>query len=242
MFPLLAAAWALGLLGSLHCVAMCGGIVSMLSAGIAPDLRRRAPVHLGHVLAYNAGRVTSYGVLGAVAGTIAVGLRSSLATLEATQLAIRLFAGLVMLLFGLHLAGLTRGLVRLEQIGRHAWRRVAPAASRLLPVRSYWHAAALGGLWGLMPCGMVYAALAAATAAGRPIEACLGMMAFALGTVPAMALTGTVAGQVLASLGRRGVQRAAGLVVAGFAVASMALALPHAGPPRGHSTVCAASH
>jgi sulfite exporter TauE/SafE len=239
VLSLLAASWALGLLGSLHCVAMCGGIVSMLSAGIAADLRKRAPVHVAYVLAYNVGRVASYAALGAVAGSVALGLRSSV---EQAQLALRVLAGLVALAFGLELAGLGRGLIGLERMGGLVWKRVAPVAARLLPVRSGGHAVLLGVLWGLMPCGMVYAALAVATAAGGPGEASLVMAAFGMGTVPAMALSGTVAGHVMASAGRRGVRRAAGLLVAGLATMSIALAFAGPGSAHAHGSTCTTLH
>jgi len=100
----------------------------------------------------------------------------------------------------------------------------------------------LGALWGLMPCGMVYAALAVASAAGGPGEAAACMAAFGLGTIPAMALSGTVAGQVLGAAGRRGVRRAAGLMLAVLATTSIVLAFPATHGAHVHGSVCASGH
>ncbi len=218
----LLACFAIGLLGSAHCIVMCGGIVSVLSGGIAPNLRKSPRAHLGYVLAYNVGRVLSYAMFGALFGALAFGLRSALVE---TQLVLRAAAGLLMLGLGLHLLGVFPKFRLVERVGAPVFSRVAPFAQRLLPVRSYTHAVLLGSVWGWVPCGMVYTALALATASGRPRDGALAMLAFGLGTIPAMVASGTVAGHVLARAGSIWVRRSAGVLIAAFGVMSVVFVL-----------------
>lgn len=214
----LLAAFVTGLLGSAHCLAMCGGIVGVLSGGVAPDLRKRPSTQVGYVLAYNIGRLLSYAAFGAVFGALALGLTHAVFQV---QLVLRGLAGLLMLGLGLHLLGLFPRFTILERLGTPAFALIAPLAKKLLPVRSHAHAVLLGALWGWVPCGMVYTALALATASGDPFQGGLAMLVFGLGTLPAMMMSGVVSSHVLARFGSRGVRRSAGMVIAALGVMSM---------------------
>lgn len=215
------AALATGLFGSAHCVAMCGGIVGALSGGISPDLRRRPRAHVGLVAAYNVGRVASYAAGGALFGLLAFGLRDAVAH---AQLVLRALAGALMLGLGLYLVGLFPRFASLEKLGAPVYARVSPVARRLLPVRTAWHALGLGVLWGWVPCGMVYTSLALATAAASPLRGALVMVAFGLGTLPSMLLSGTLAGHLASGLRSAWVRRVAGVLVATFGVMSIVFA------------------
>jgi len=94
------AAFIVGLLGSSHCVGMCGGIVGALNMGIAGDLGSRPASRFAYQLAYNLGRISSYLLVGLVAGTLGAGLSQ----LGVTPVAGKLFAAGFMIALGLYLA------------------------------------------------------------------------------------------------------------------------------------------
>lgn len=182
----------LGLLGGVHCVGMCGGIVGALTLGL-PEQTRGGWRMLPYLLAYNFGRLSSYVLAGVVAG----GLGWLLAGFLPVQWAQRVLlgaAGLFMVLLGLYLSGWWPVLSRLEKVGAVLWRRLEPFGRGLMPVRSPRHALLLGMLWGWVPCGMVYGALVGAVAAGNPLSGGAWMLAFGLGTLPNLLLMGAAAG------------------------------------------------
>ncbi len=184
----------LGLLGSPHCVAMCGGI-----AGAMALATRGCGAPAARALTFNLGRVVSYAAAGALAG--ALGLALSAALGAAGALLLRVAAALLLIALGLYLAGWWSGLAALERQGARLWRRIAPLARRLQPGRSFAGALALGMLWGWLPCGLVYSALAFAVTAGDARHGALLMAGFGLGTLPAMIATGVLA-QRVSGLGR----------------------------------------
>lgn len=202
----------MGLFGGAHCVVMCGGVSSSLCAG--------RPRSTGLSLAYNAGRVTSYGLLG-----LAVGALGSLqlgATMEALRFTLRALAAICMLTVGLHLVGLPSFVKLLESAGAPLWRRALPLTRRLLPLRSPWHALAAGGLWAFMPCGLLYGALAVAASAGSASLGAATMLAFGAGTLPTMIAVGLLASRVARTFTRAWVRRAAGALVLAFGLWSTA--------------------
>lgn len=180
----LAAALAIGFLGSSHCIGMCGGIAGAL--GMAVPGRRSA---WGQLIGYSAGRLGSYAAMGALAGALGAAILPALGPL-------RLVAGLMLVAMALYIAGIWRGLVWLERGGAYLWRYLQPLSAKLLPVRNAGSAVALGSLWGWLPCGLVYSALTFALAQGGSLRAALAMLAFGLGTVPAMLVTGAAAAKV----------------------------------------------
>ncbi|MBS1235372.1 MAG: rane protein [Proteobacteria bacterium] len=128
----LLSAFIVGLLGSTHCLGMCGGIVSALTFGLRADLRR-SPWTLGpYLLAYNTGRISSYVVAGVIAGTMGAGAFGVLPSSTA-RWAVKLVTGGFMIALGLYLAGWWPGLQILEKWGGVLWRRIEPLGRRLLP-------------------------------------------------------------------------------------------------------------
>ena len=210
-----AAAFLVGLLGGVHCVGMCGGIVGALSFGLAASRRSDPRAMLPLLAAYNLGRIASYGLAGLLAGGLGMLLASSLPVWYA-QRALLLLAGLFMLGLGLYLGGWWFGLGRIERLGGALWRRIEPLARRWLPVRSASQALVLGTLWGWVPCGLVYSVLVWALSSGNPLRGAGLMLAFGLGTVPNLLFMGFAAGSLAAWLRRRGVRQLAGGLVAGF--------------------------
>jgi sulfite exporter TauE/SafE len=175
-----------GLLGSTHCIGMCGGIVGALNMGIGKEPGQRPKSLAAYHLAYNCGRIGSYLLVGLLAG----GLGSSLVKLGVSPMAGKLLAAGFMIALGLYLANWWRGLTVLERFGYRLWRHIRPISEKLLPVRSLPQALLLGMLWGWLPCGLVYAAVAWTLTAGSPQEGALLMLGFGLGTLPSMLLAG----------------------------------------------------
>jgi hypothetical protein len=203
---------ALGLATGLHCVGMCGGIVAAFSA------RRTIPIvdeHRPRPLVFNAGRVATYAALGAAAGALGGAVPLMQDALPA-QTVLFVLANAALILAGLYLAGAGRLLGRLEGLAAPLWRRVQPAASRLMRVRSPLAAFGAGMLWGLLPCAMLYGALAAATLAGGAAGGALAMLAFGLGTLPWLLGAGVLARRL------RRWRVAAGLFVLGMGVFGLA--------------------
>lgn len=202
-----ASALVIGLLGSAHCLGMCGGISSAVAMGI--DRQNSQPLVL--LSGFNIGRIASYSVAGALIGSISWLLRS-----PELIILLRALAGLILILMGLYVAQIWKGLSWIEKQGNCLWRYIQPLSKKLLPVRSPLQALALGALWGWLPCGLVYSTLIwSATAADWKMSA-LMMACFGLGTVPAMFATGLLAQQVQTLLKQRRTQTIAGLLIIGF--------------------------
>ena len=207
-FSLLTALLA-GLLGGVHCVGMCGGIVAAFSFradGSAPPFR----LHL----AYNLGRVTSYVLFGALAGALGASLK--LADFMPVQTLLYVLAQGVMILLGLYLAGVNQWVLVFERAGGVLWKRVKPLFQKLLPVKTIPQAVLAGMAWGWLPCGLVYSILVSALAAGSATSGAALMLAFGLGTLPNLLGMGLFARQIQPFMQQRWVRRAAGLTVAGF--------------------------
>lgn len=207
-FSLLTALLA-GLLGGVHCVGMCGGIVAAFSFradGTPPPFR----LHL----AYNLGRVSSYAIFGAAAGALGASLK--LAAFLPVQTLLYVLAQGVMILLGLYLAGFNRWVLVFERAGGALWNRVRPLFQRLLPVRSLPQALLAGMAWGWLPCGLVYSVLVSALAAGSAPSGAALMLAFGLGTLPNLLGMGLFARQLQPFMQQLWVRRAAGLAVASF--------------------------
>jgi sulfite exporter TauE/SafE len=219
------AAFAIGLLGGVHCIGMCGGIVNALSFAVHDD--RRDARHIGPILlSYNLGRIFSYSVAGALVG-VAGGWLHGTGGLAGP--ALRIVAGLMLIAMGLYLAGWWRGLSRLEQLGGHLWRRVQPLGHRFMPVTRPSQAVVIGSLWGWLPCGLVYSTLTWSATAASALQSALLMLCFGLGTLPAMLLTGALAHRLKSWTQRGAVRNAAALLVIAFGVWTIGAALCHGG-------------
>lgn len=216
---LLIAAALTGLAGAGHCAGMCGGIAAAL-AHAAPHGRT-----LATQFAYSAGRITTYTLLGLLAGLFA-----ALLAPDDTGIALavgRGLTGVVLLAIGLYLLGVARWMAWLEQAGARAWRHVSPLARRLVPPRTLASAWALGMLWGLLPCGLVYGGLLYAATSGSALAGGATMLAFGVGTLPAVLGLG-IAGQWLARHAQQ-VKRGSGLLMLAYGawtLVSTAIALP----------------
>ena len=201
-----------GLLGGVHCVGMCGGIVTALSLSSATN-RPAVPT----LLAYNFGRVTSYALAGAIVGAIG----ASTLLLDRFIPAERVLYGLanvMLILLGLYLAGLSRAVLALERVGSVVWARLQPLMKRFIPVRTLPQAFFTGAVWGWLPCGLVYSVLISALATGSAAHGALLMLAFGAGTLPSLLAMGLFAKRLQTLTRKPMVRLAAGLLVAAFGV------------------------
>ncbi len=217
-------AFLVGLLGGVHCLGMCGGIIGTLNLGLTPSQRSQPLTLLSYQIAYNCGRIFSYTLAGALMGGLGLLLVQWL-PFQAAQRLLLAAAGLFMLLLGLYLGGWWRLLVRVEHLGRHLWKRIEPIGRHLLPVRSRTQALLLGTLWGWLPCGLVYSMLITATASGGITQGSLLMLAFALGTLPNLLLMGVLTGAAAHLFQAKKVKQLSGLIVIGFGLWTLYRAL-----------------
>ena len=214
MQPLVAAAFAAGLLGGVHCAGMCGGIVGSLSmAARGPAWSRQ--------LAFNGGRIASYALAGAAVGGLGDLTRYAgpALAIQSTMFAI---ANGMMILLGLYIAGWGGAVLKLERAGAFAWRRIQPHARRLLPIDSTARALGAGLAWGWVPCGLVYTMLIMALASGGALQGASVMAAFGLGTLPTLLVAGLAAQRLMAVKREPWVRRTAGAIVIVLALAGLA--------------------
>lgn len=212
----LLAAFLIGLAGAGHCLGMCGGIASALQLAGATGLPK--------TLSYHAGRLASYTLLGGLLGLLAGSI-----DLAAWTLGLRYLSALLLIAMGLYIANWWRGLAWLERGGAWLWQPVQRLARPLLPVQHAWQAGLLGLCWGLMPCGLIYSALAFAATTGSASSAALVMLCFGAGTLPAMLGASLGAGLLQAQLRKRGLKVAIALLLIVAGVWSLYLTVSHAG-------------
>ncbi|WP_339897591.1 sulfite exporter TauE/SafE family protein [uncultured Gilvimarinus sp.] len=205
----LAAGLLLGFFSSTHCLGMCGGIMGALTMAVeAPSKLRSGAI----VVCYNLGRLTSYTLMGAVAGA----LGETVYALGAATV-LRVIAALLLLAMALYLAGWWRGLLKLEALGRYLWRYLQPIGRALLPVRGPVPALGLGFIWGWLPCGLVYSALGYAMTQPAASGGALFMLAFGAGTLPAVLLAAFATGRVRRWAQQRSLRLAGALLLLVFA-------------------------
>jgi len=205
MINTLMTSFLIGILGSMHCAGMCGGLVTTLSMG-------RPRLWVTGLLAYQFGRVSTYTLLGIIAGIIG-SVISGITWFSQAQFYLSILAGIMMITFGLHIAGwmpdpFTRVISRFYKFtGLGQW--VATARTSSNPASWYF----VGALNGLLPCGLVYAALSLNLAVGDPVRSSIGMFLFGLGTVPSMMLVPVIFKKLTTAIRARTVKVAAVLVV-----------------------------
>jgi len=187
--------FSLGLVSSLHCLQMCGPIVmsySLSLAGAGATRRTMLGAHLG----YNSGRIVTYMLLGALAGT-AGGGAGMVGRMAGLASGARILSGAAMIVTGILLARVLpkRLLVQVERPGITAKFRKTIGRWLLAPGISAKFG--LGLMLGFLPCGLVYAALLKAMDTAGALAGALTMLAFGLGTAVALAgsaVLGSMAG------------------------------------------------
>ncbi len=212
-------AFSVGLLSTLHCLGMCGGIVGALTLSLPEPVRAERRRLLPYLTAYNGGRIASYAAAGALIAA-GGGLLFGAGDGRLLGLAQWLAAGLLAAI-GLHLAGWLPQLARIERLGGVLWRTLEPFGRRLLPVRSPGQALLFGAIWGWLPCGLVYTTLLWTAATMAPLQGALTMAAFGLGTLPATLSAGMLTATLSRLAAQPWVRRGAGLVLIATALATL---------------------
>lgn len=233
MTALLVSAVLAGLVGGLHCAAMCGGFAAAVAARDARILRPRRAL-LARQLTYHAGRIASYSLLGALFGAAGESALAA-ANLAPIQQMLYVVANVLLLLLALAIATRTAGATWLARAGAGTFARVLPRVQPLLRGDHAGGRLALGALWGFVPCTLVYSVLPLALFAGGAWEGALVMMVFGIGTLPHL----VGAGFALSHLNLKSpeLRRVAAVVIGAFALVGLyrAVFVPQA---LGHGPFC----
>lgn len=188
--------FVIGLITSVHCIAMCGGInLSQCIPKSENDVQKGFKTFIP-ALCYNLGRVISYTVIGFILGLIgwAVGGGASVGISNAVQGILKIIAGLLMILMGINMLNLIPVLRKINPtmpkfLAKKIGKSRASATSPFI----------VGILNGIMPCGPLQSMWIVALATGNPFSGALSMLLFALGTVPLMLGLGSI----VAKLGQK---------------------------------------
>lgn len=210
----------LGLGGSLHCGGMCGPLMMALLAGTDPAARVRSRV------AYHAGRLTTYALIGLIFGLVGRGFH-----VAGWQRAVSMVAGVLLLIGGALASRLSLDAWLVRSVG---W---VKALFRLgMGRKTLGSLMFLGMINGFLPCGLVYAAGVAAAASGSPLSGVVSMVVFGLGTLPLLLAVDRL-GQGLGADGRARLQKAVPWVIAGVGVLlivrGLGLGIPYLSPSSG---------
>lgn len=207
----------IGLLGSVHCVGMCGGFVFALAQSSSHRkqfLQKQSMYYLGKTL--------MYALLGGVVGAFGHMLTS---VFSQVQMALSISLGIILVLIGLGVMGLIKG--QRNSIFLRPWQTISKFMGKLLGIQSQSAPLALGFINGLLPCGLVYAALALAAASGSFQAGLLTMAIFGLSTIPALFITAT-AGLLLKPTWRHRINMVSGGVIIALGLFTIFRGLPNA--------------
>lgn len=212
-------AFLIGLLGSTHCLGMCGGISASLSMAL-PVGRGFRLRQSGMLLAFNAGRIGSYVTIATLIALVSTGAAQQWAQLAPL---LRTLAGVLLILMGLSMGQWWQGIRYVEKVGAPIWKRLSPLTKRLIPVQHPAQALALGALWGWLPCGLVYSTLGWAALQPSVPQAAATMLFFGLGTLPSMLITGMAANTLKRLQHNRQFRQLTGLLLVGFGLWTLPL-------------------
>lgn len=202
---MLGSAWLSGLLGGVHCAAMCGGIAT----GFGASSRGNRLVDAALV---NLARVGGYALAGVIAGGLGGGILR-IARLEWLATGARMLVGAVLVLVALRLLLPSRRLAFLTRPGQALWQRLQPLQRGLLPADTAPKRFALGMLWGWLPCGLSTTLLAAAWLQASALHGGMTMLAFGLGTLPLMVPLTWSGARAAAWLQHRGLRLVLGFLI-----------------------------
>lgn len=219
-------AFGLGLLSTLHCWGMCGGIVSALSISVNSDEKFTATKRSIILISLNSGRIISYSIAGMLAGLLSQQITNLLPS-NTGHLILRVAAAIILVLIGLHLAGWMPHIRKIESIGNHVWKFIQPLGRRFIPVNTAGRAMLMGMIWGWLPCALVYSVLLWAATSGNVLDGTLIMFSFGLGTIPSMYSAG-LAGTSVFNMGKRQkLRKMAGIVIMIFGLISPFISITH---------------
>lgn len=171
-------AFIVGIVGSLHCVGMCGPIALALPFQSTSQWQT-----IGNILLYNTGRILTYATLG-----VAIGFLGQTIAMAGMQIYVSIALGILMLIAAFFSINLESSLLSLGPVHRlNTW--VKQQMARLLQTNKRETLFGLGMLNGLLPCGLVYLAIIGAVSAGNAAQGAAYMALFGAGTLPLLLLT-----------------------------------------------------
>jgi sulfite exporter TauE/SafE len=213
---------ALGFIGSLHCIGMCGPIALVLPRGEGSPFQ----IITGRVL-YNLGRTITYTVLG-----LGFGLLGQVISVAGYQQVLGIVIGTALILSVMLPASVRGRLLGLAGIGLLV-NRIKTLLTKLLSRGSNPSLLLIGLCNGFLPCGLVYAALAASLMASGALEGALFMALFGAGTIPVM-LALSFAGGILSTALRQKLTRLIPITVVLlgllFILRGLSLGIPYLSP------------
>lgn len=216
-------ALTIGLVGSLHCIGMCGPI----AVALPPEGESKAKFYSGRLL-YNIGRVVTYAFMGAFFGMLGIG-----AHLAGWQQEISIILGALIIIIVLLPQSVNNWFAKLPVISK-ATEKLKSAFSVYLKKDSVGAMFIIGIINGFLPCGLVYVAIAGAIASGGIIEGVLFMTAFGIGTIPAMFVVSIVT-SLFGKTARVKIRKLMPLfaVIIGvlFILRGLSLGIPYISPP-----------
>ena len=202
---MLLTALTVGLLGGVHCIAMCGGVVGAFT------LRRSGEsAPLSAQLAFNGGRIASYTLGGWLAGGAGTAF---------TMLFV--VANGMLILLGLYVAGRGNAVLAIERLGARAWPVVRSVSRRLPGTDTVGGRIASGAIWGWTPCGLAYSMLTLALVSGGALRGASIMLLFGMGTLPNLLATGWLMRRFGTRLKSPSTRLVAGLIISGFGVVGL---------------------
>ena len=169
------AAFVMGAVGSFHCIGMCGPLALAL-----PLKDDSLFSKFTGALLYNSGRIVTYSLFGLLAGSI-----GQIFSFFGFQQSLSIIAGSLIVLLVI-LPKLFPSIIKNKNIGNSFFQKLRQIFGQLFFKKNKSSLFAIGLLNGLLPCGLVYLAIAGATATGNIVNATIFMAAFGAGTLPVM--------------------------------------------------------
>lgn len=204
--PLVSMAFTTGLLGSAHCLGMCGGLMAALAM-----VGNRLQGGIAFQLLYHTGRILTYTLIGLLVGWFGSVLSLTDSIRDVSRFLL-IGSDLFIIMVGIASAGLLPFFRLIDLEGRGSFSFLQGSVSRLLRLPGIVSALPLGILLGFIPCGFVYAMAITAAQTTEALHGAALMAGFGLGTLPALVLFGSTA-QWLTHAARQRMLRGAGAII-----------------------------
>lgn len=224
----------MGLLGSIHCVGMCGPLVMALPLSGKSNIQKATALFL-----YHTGKISSYGLLG-----VLFGLFGSQFPIFGFQKNISIFIGATMLFYVVYVFVLKPKHIQWGVLNK-VYNYIVKALGRLFKSKNVVSFLLIGMLNGLLPCGMIYLALSSAMATQGVVSGGLLMIFFGLGTVPALIMV-ALGGQYMGFAFRKKLQMLLPVFIFGMGVIlilrGLNLGIPYISPIAGIGSEAISCH
>lgn len=212
----------IGLIGSFHCIGMCGPIVVAL-----PLKKHNLISKISGAVLYNSGRVITYSILGILFGLLGQGIH-----MAGFQQWTSILLGVAMIISVLF-PFFFREKITIGNLFTGFSARLITRLRKLFTDRSYFSLLMIGLLNGLLPCGLVYVAIAGAIGSGTVLSGAIFMMLFGIGTIPLL-LVATLASDAIGQRVRSKMQKVVPyfvfLIGVLFILRGMSLGIPFVSP------------